>query len=1470
MTVDIYNKGQKVNSISEFTFTEEDMGLANITCDVKYPASVTPDFDLNWHIDYRGERFFLATLTPPAIKSNSEILYRYSLTFVSERTDLQRYDMLDLVKANEEDFIPNRYDFAFDADISQFADRFNANLRYNFGDRWEMRLHPSAESKRATVSCANGVKLWDILTQVYTLYTIRWYIAPEKGKMVIFVGYPPVVVDHVFEYDADKDENGITGGLYSIERTNPNDKIYTRLRGRGGSRNLPYRYFKGQSKVRGEEQYPADPDYNEFLKTSYFPNLMPKAFREYMKGYNGDIVDNPSPAFLQGRADADRHKPNPIDYAISPKENKWGVWYGGLTPNEDIYPTIQNVWDAKLGRLDEIVDATKVTNDVSEDYIVDIKSEALVDNFASAIVASGAMDGKEVPRECHSRAFPLPLTRDIKMTLTNVWLDENNYDVSALIDGRFSLTVNKITITGKHADGGDFLREKIFNYRDPMGKVVTIENIPPLEYGRITVYFTAYASPTVDKNWRAYLSVSNVRAYEHRIQTDAVLTDPDKLGDRVFYIWIKDLGFDLRDKKYWALDQGDMAVMFSDGLLAGEDYEFTIAAEKATDVYTKIYITEDTSKSIDTVDEYGNAISVSSKWRVALIRSDVEMEASQRMLPNLKQQAKAGDHFFLINIQLPQRYVDMAEARLQNYLEAELAKMDDEYSTFAIKPSAIFCATFPEVDKIKAGAQLKVHNQALIGDGSTSLYITSLSLTHRADRDLPEWDVVVSDKPNPTQNPIQMLEGTVDILSQNVYSSKQAFQEAIAQMDRHFLRSDGKADVSTSPTIFKAPVAFDGDLSLRNVVMGGSLVSRGFVPSNYGWGIYRDETGRACAEFDKVIVRGELKAHTATINQTEFMFGKKVFGQGGFLVNRVEKIGKNYKLFFDTENGDHINPFQVGDKALSENFNNYNATSEFIKYYWADVIEVGTDYIVLSFSSGTDHVGGGIPMVGDKVVQFGNKNRPERQTAFVIDQLRGGEETQYARIGDPSAPDGEWSLKDRAYVGFGYDPSTKEAKHYVYGDAFIGDRHIDDPNSTWMTFQKKVGTDRRRLYIKGCINMTSDSTGLSNLAEFKDLSASVEKVSYLQKVFPDQIFDNNGVTLAQLIAVKDAPTPDANIVAGLYGGGVEALNNNGYKDATYGVLMAFFGATNIEGARLAKTRIYSGGHIECGDMSATGSFKTYALGSLLEIQPATEYNTAGMYIYEGTSRARGVTDYELTTVFNSEKIASINDLYAGGDMVSIPITSINKGYEQTINRPLSQSETVVLGRANVKEYAVVEMPEMGFNLAMSRQGANIEGGMASISIAVYVGDVLFGEGTLMPSQTLTTNLATSRVTLPARNIAVKKGLLQIKILINAKAVMNKFPYMVSVASVKVSPARIFYEKYLSRYFANGLVLGTSGKNYFTVINQDGGLITRSTNDKYGFNVTPSGLQVKINGTWYDCSRDSAGVMALRPSTIKDI
>lgn len=992
--------------ITNFTVNEVDMGESVITMDVYFGPEEEPGFNLNWTVVYNGETYHLKSYAPPGIKDLKSLRYKYTLTFVSEREDLKFYPFSNIIKLTDGTLQTIGMKFAFLADLTEFVGRLGDNLAYYYGARWKVVLNPDMEINpfRATVS-VDKTTIWDVLTQLYELYGVRWSIEEDNGQISIKVGFPAPEIEHIFDYgDVPMDEANADGtGLVSIQRVNDQTDIYTRLIGRGSTRNLPYRYFKGAAGA-----FVGDPDANSITELSYYSNLMPKSYRDYVRGWNDatagkDPAEGNNPYYMLGYSDMKAGRQMyPSDYADSPMQEKWGVRVGVLEDNEEIYPSIQNVWLGTLGRADEVIAVEEVTNDnyaeAEEEGEFAYKSTEIKVDFPG-------MDPRRGP-VVYDKLFTQSVTSEemeVKATLPTLtfsiygketstiprgverytkWFDSDHLDYAELNvyvlseSGQvvFTKALNALTDMEYTDARGEVQNEgkSKFEVQLPMGKY----------HVRTAVSFKCTKNPGSEQHY--YMAVTTGRFS---------VAPAEGIGPyrQVFDIWIKDIWGEtgsIVDVWWPKIGQREATVMFSDGLLAGEDYEFVIAKDptlgnpEAKDPETGDYwcIWEDDSKQIETVDEEGNTITVKSKYRLSLIKSDAELRASGLMLPNTKQNAKPGDHFFLINIEMPHQYVLWAEDKLQDYLEVELDRVDDENPTFSAKPSAIFCESFEEREKLRPGTKIRLHNNQLIGETDLVLYINNLTIAYKEGKLLPEWTITVSEEMVASKTSTSAIQGEIRRLSSNIMSSSQIVAEAAKTFETLFLRKDGIAARSYSPTHFTAEVTF-ADTTMSDNFRQGSF-------GGSGWGMYKNPDGSSVFEVDHLFVRRKMNVNEIVINQITAIGGKQVLTSASGTISEVEDIGEAWRCYLEQTDGKQTNEFVVGDQAYSQMIGDIDESTLENVFYWRKVVGIGINYIDLSKTDAATN--SNEPHVGDNVVQLGNPTDTSRQSAIVIDVSREG------------------------------------------------------------------------------------------------------------------------------------------------------------------------------------------------------------------------------------------------------------------------------------------------------------------------------------------------------------------------------------------------------------------------------------------------------------------------------------------------
>ena len=327
----------------------------------------------------------------------------------------------------------------------------------------------------------------------------------------------------------------------------------------------------------------------------------------------------------------------------------------------------------------------------------------------------------------------------------------------------------------------------------------------------------------------------------------------------------------------------------------------------------------------------------------------------------------------------------------------------------------------------------------------------------------------------------------------------------------------------------KGSVTAQGNVeSDADVIAKGKFATANFRKGNIsgaGAGVYQDSTGSSVVEADKLIIRKEAVFNEAIINQMSFRLGETVHSNGGFECTSAQEESTYYRCYYDNKNGTRYSGIVVGDQARCQRYSADNKS--IIKYFWALVTGVGDDYVDISK---TDKDGSGIPAEGDNIVQFGNRTDVARQSAIVIDARDGGSIQVLAKIDS-------FDLTDKNYIGIGVNPVTGRAYQYVYGDMFCGDRNMDDPEATYITFQQAPGDTKPRMRMNTDVIIGKNSSGLKNLSEWpevkqdidtakdtaqeaKDAAAALNTTVASMKDFTDEAFADGIVNRAEAASIE--------------------------------------------------------------------------------------------------------------------------------------------------------------------------------------------------------------------------------------------------------------------------------------------------------------------------------------------------------------
>lgn len=1049
-------------TLSQATCTLQDMAEKTITTQVKIDGAVTPDFSFDWEIEFKGEKYIMPLRQPQAAKENTSLNSTIDLTFQHwAQYQLKRWYFFTIQPVESSTAVADKYIASVSLNLGDFCELFAQVLNYYYGDSITIDLNSDWEFAEEPVTVEISYSyLWDVLIKFYELWAVRWTIEPNGStdKYVIKIGYPTTELSHIFEY-------GFDGGLLKVERQVQDENIRNMLLGRGGERNLPYRYFKDVDK--NNASFPADPDWIPELANIYFSELRGATFRSYIQGwkakhYNGTTTKDQAYApwaWEKGYTDA---KFDPVEYVKDDASiAKYGELLGGLENNEEIYPSIQGVTVEPYRSIDEVVDVEPITSDDIEDAA---KNGAVISNIPNGAFSCTEKVAKETPVY---KIFPRVYFTVPSGQTANLFVLEN----VKVLKVRMPIVVN-----GKNTYG--------YTTGTNVGLYARIKSKNLKVYDRATnEERSASGIPEGSYYYIVDVEFENISPYPNHKSLDITvgietanvqLTTLSEQWTNTWNIWVKNIwGTEKKsgetDAQYaervWRPILGDhegseAKVVFSTGMLStSQDYEFVIA---------KGGIHYDTSKTLN---------GVQSHWRLTLGKSDADLESTGLYLPSTMRQASAGDHFFFIGIDMPHQYVIWAEERLDNYKTGNLDETKDIKPTWVVSLDKVRINNKQQGEAKTLISQLRVGDSLRLADkrfiineaGSTAayeiLYLQSITYTYQEPTSsspalVPDVEVVLSDKYETIANPVATLSGQINALSKQIGAISNVEQIVRAVGDKLYLRKDGIADRSMSPTEFLSLVT---GRDFRSGIVGGA-----------SWGIYQDANGNWVIEADRFKARQQLEVNNLVINQIIARGGMIIESAAQMEITRVEETADGYICYFDQHGGSVANLFLVDDVAYCNRFTPENRD---LKFYKRRVTAVDVDNITLTkgydpveLPDGTTDTGvngEGVPEEGDIITQYGNYTDTARQYAKVRDIIGGG----YERYLE------------------GLDSVNAAGKEYF----FVGKQNEQKPR--WFIGYKDGNYAEWRngeLYIKGNIEMGPDSTGLSNLAEFKQVQESAD------------------------------------------------------------------------------------------------------------------------------------------------------------------------------------------------------------------------------------------------------------------------------------------------------------------------------------------------------------------------------------------
>lgn len=549
------------------------------------------------------------------------------------------------------------------------------------------------------------------------------------------------------------------------------------------------------------------------------------------------------------------------------------------------------------------------------------------------------------------------------------------------------------------------------------------------------------------------------------------------------------------------LKQSDFSISMKDGMCGGRT--FTVAA---------------TNK-------------VGNRWRLTIER--VKDSALDLWFPYQDYPIKAGDHFALTGITLPDSYVKAASLKLLKYTLALLDNND--YTRYVYQPKVyeIFMARQHDAAMAdKTGAIKSLHDTLKAGDLMDfrdddlnikgTITIDQLNIKEQ-DGKIPTYEITLrEDKEVGT---IQKIQQQISSLQSGNGGSGGGGGITLAQVKGQVASEGSKIFLSKLfDDVAKGLITFEQGIKLGAEALwditkdGIAHLSQLFVKGNVqigekgksvaaNFGEYKagstgaqvavNKEGTSFAEFDYITIRRAADFRSITIHELRYIGGELAITPAAMQVSKVERLGKDgnvvaddvepnkFKCYFDANDSKGekkvYNEFMVGDQARCQQFGISAGTHEFVKtkYYWRLVIEVGDDYIVLS-NTDKDKLTTSEPSVNDNIVQLGYRytGQDNRQAAIILSATANDAPSQkfYQGINDYSL---DHVVKDE-----GYDAATGLFHCNIYGDSYTGDKE----GTSFFKYDSK----KKEATFKGKMIFNSDSklpdgSSVNDIAKKDDL-----------------------------------------------------------------------------------------------------------------------------------------------------------------------------------------------------------------------------------------------------------------------------------------------------------------------------------------------------------------------------------------------
>lgn len=359
-------------------------------------------------------------------------------------------------------------------------------------------------------------------------------------------------------------------------------------------------------------------------------------------------------------------------------------------------------------------------------------------------------------------------------------------------------------------------------------------------------------------------------------------------------------------------------------------------------------------------------------------------------VPNAGQNLSTGDRFILLNINMPDKYVEYAEDKLLNAATSYLADHDHVTYTYDIGVDEIYMARNGNLhDLIREGMRLPLYD----ADFGTDYSIIIQSLSIKEGEDIPVYEISLSDKP--IASTIDKIWEAIDNVRNEGSVSKGGYVIggglSPEELNKKYLRKDVN-DTAHGEIIFDKKIGssifldgMDGKgweikadgsgimeaLKVRSDIYAGNKIgSISFAPGFTGWGTEID-IPTATGTFDNIFVRKTFTAYEIVYSQIYGLGGSQIVSDIN-KIGRVERLSDRWRCYMDDMDGLMLMNLREGDGVRIQSRNGITS----VKYIFGRCIGISSDYFDVAYPliEGT-----GEPEAGDFAMRWGNDRDTTRQ-----------------------------------------------------------------------------------------------------------------------------------------------------------------------------------------------------------------------------------------------------------------------------------------------------------------------------------------------------------------------------------------------------------------------------------------------------------------------------------------------------------